>query len=262
MKEPIRIFIGTEPKTEIARKVLECSIRRRTDPAVKIEFTPMLDDPFWEYDAKDLRQGTGFSLRRWLIPEHCKWQGRAIYLDADQLVLGDIRELWNKPKQQPAVGASAWLSYQADKFSKTPWPQSAVMVIDCEAAKTGGFGWQRAAMLGHLRRHAERYPDFMHAIWMTVPPSAIGNEWNHLNVYKPEKTRLLHFTKEPEQPWYKPDHPLAHLWQTELQVAIKLGYLDKEEYEGALDRWKKFEDWRPQNGLHPHYRRYLKLFPS
>ena len=252
----IRVFIGTEPKTEIARKVLECSIMRRTD--AQVEFYPMIGKE-WEYPTANIRVGTGFSLRRWMIPAACNWEGRAIYLDADQLVLGDIQELWNKLQTHPApFGTSAWMTYQPDKFRKTPWPQSSVMLIDCSAAKAQ-WGWYIDNVLRYLKENPtqEAYANFMHATWMDPQPKQIETHWNNLNEYYPGKTRLLHFTKEPEQPWYKPDHPLAKLWQQELNVAIHLEFVTKEMLEEALAKWNVKEDWRPTNGMHPDYRKFV-----
>src|ERR1022692_373234 len=94
MSDTVRIFIGTENKTRVFEAVLAHSIRTRS--SLPVEITPMIGSA-WEYPA-DLPVGTGFSLRRWLIPAACGWKGRAIYLDADQLVFGDVKELWEKDK--------------------------------------------------------------------------------------------------------------------------------------------------------------------
>lgn len=267
MSEPIRVFCGTEPKTIVAHCVLESSIKRRTRREVL--FTPMLDDPAWQYPPT-LKTGTGFSLRRWLIPAYCAWEGRAIYLDADQIVLSDIEELWQMPetvtvKREGEItpvpaGTAVWATYQADKFSpEVPRPQSSVMVIDCAAAWTSGFGWRKDYMLDYLVKNPSRYHDFMHAFWLEPPPARIPNVWNALHTYT-DKTKLLHFTKEPNQPWYAPDRPLSHLWEKELKEAIIAGYVTREDFESALSKWKRFEDHRRQNGLNPHYKRYLSLF--
>jgi hypothetical protein len=131
----IRIFIGTESKTEIARKVLECSIVRRTEQ--KVEFVPMLGKD-WEYPVAGLEGvlGTGFSPPPLDDPGRCNWRGRAVYLDADQLVFGDVTELWtSSPKKTPGPGRLAWMHLPARQVPSEPWPQSSVMVIDCAAAK-------------------------------------------------------------------------------------------------------------------------------
>jgi hypothetical protein len=255
----IRIFCGTENKTMLACRVLEHSIRRRT--TADVEFTPMIG-PGWEV-PKDMPAGTGFSLRRWLIAQKCCFMGRAIYMDADQLVLGDVRDLAAFPDILPAQGCSAWMTYQQDKFSKTPWPQSSVMVIDCEAAAEQPM-WHPAKMFDRLRgvgRADRAYADFMHATWMVPQPIRIPVEWNHLNVYQKDRTRLLHYTKEPQQPWYDPKHPLSEIWRQELAHSIKAGTAGKRaDFQALLDAWGKQEDWRRTNGLHPLYKKYLPLF--
>ena len=115
VSEKVRVFIGTEAKTEIARKVLECSIQRRTE--TKVECVAMIGRE-WEYSHEGIPFGTGFSLRRWMIPEYCNWQGRAIYLDADQLMLGDVEELWTMPRRlgSPRTRAT-WMTHQPDRKS-------------------------------------------------------------------------------------------------------------------------------------------------
>lgn len=262
MTGPIRAFIGSEPKAEIARKVLEHSIRRHT--AAEVELVPMIG-PEWEYDIAGIPVGTGFSLRRWMIPERCDWQGRAIYLDADILCLADIEGLWrlpDLPRVDNVTSPVIWATFQTDKWSpKKPVPQTSVMVIDCARA-VDHEGFHVDLVLDDLRATPtkEHYGAVMHASWLAGRVAHVADKWNHLNVHKPGATRLLHFTKEPEQPWVKPDHPLARLWQAELELTIKAGEITRDEFEEALGKWGKQEDWRPTNGLHPAYRKYLPLF--
>lgn len=255
--DTIRVCIGTEPKTEIARKVLEHSIRKRTKHPV--EFTAMIGRE-WEY-RHDFKVGTGFSLRRWMIPERFNWEGRAIYLDADQIVLGDIAELWAFPDNYPAKGVAAWMTYQPSKFSKTPHPNSSVMVIDCVEAKEQEF-FNFSTLLYHLSMNSTQkaYAGIMYPNWMKPGPGLLPNEWNALNTYTKGQTKLLHYTKEPEQPWYEPNHPLAYLWQSELVDAINNRCITKDEYEKALSMHGVQEDWRKTNGLHPDYVKWLSLF--
>lgn len=258
--EKVRVFIGTEPKTEIARRVLETSIHRRTN--CDVVCTPMIGKD-WEYDIGTIPVGTGFSLRRWMIAEACNWQGRAIYLDADQVVLADIWDLWTKPDQLAYTpGTSAWMSFQADKYSpKKPWPQTSVMVIDCAAAQHQ-WGWYIGKVLDHLRKHPNKkaYADVMHGTWMTPQPVRIEDAWNHLNVFHDGKTKLLHYTREPDQPWYNPDHPHAAVWQKELQVALDRNIVKPDEIRAAIGKFGKTEDWRTTNGIHPDYGRFLEQY--
>ncbi len=254
--EKVRVFVGTEPKTEIARKVLQCSINRRTN--ADVEFIPMIGKD-WHYSTEGFHQGTGFSLRRWMIPAYCGWHGRAIYLDSDQLVFSDIWDLWTQPDQRPVQGCAAWMTFQPSKFSAKPHPNSSVMVVDCERAKALPF-FHIDRVLEYLKNNPskEAYGNLMFPNWMKPGPGQIGVEWNSLNVFAPGKTKLLHYTKEPEQPWYVPDHPFALQWKLEFQIALNLGYVTPEEVREAVGKFGKREDWRPTNGLHPDYLEFLK----
>lgn len=248
-KGPIKIFVGTELKTKIALDVLSHSIKRNTSSNVVI--IPMMG-PGWEV-PKGLHQGTGFSLRRFMIPHFCNYEGHAIYLDADQLVFGDISELWGYADMLKDEAVAC--TYQPDKFNKKPWPQSSVMVIDC--AKVG---WNPVDMWDTLRR-GYKYSDFMHLTFRPNLPLKIPNFWNSLNVYEDATTRLLHYTKEPEQPWYNPGHPLSHFWEAELAKAIASKAVSKSDFQFALDLWHKPKlDKRLSQGLNPYYKIYLGKF--
>lgn len=249
--------MGTEPKTHIAYKVLEHTIRKHTSRPVEI--TPMIG-PAWEYPIDDIKVGTGFSLRRWMIPLACDWDGHAIYMDADQIVFGDVGELFDLGRSRlPCQSESPVVActFQPDKYSKEPWPQTSVMVIDCRRAFSN---WQFKinGVLGWLRQNRgnDNYAKLMHAQGMRVA-DPLPVEWNHLNVYKEGITKLLHYTKEDEQVWYNPKHPLAHLWIKELIECLKEGHVTRADMEHALDQWNKRTDWRRFNGLHPHFRKYL-----
>lgn len=260
MPDPIKVYIGVEPKTVIAYKVLEHSIRTRTTRPVEI--TPMFGTG-WEYPIKDIKVGTGFSLRRWMIPAACKWEGHAIYLDSDQIVFGDIGELYDLGVElmaaRPGGKAAIACTFQPDKYSKEPWAQTSVMVIDCLEAGTQEY-WQFRIdeVLAWLRNNTgnQNYARLMHGEGIRIA-DPLPVEWNHLNTFEAGKTKLLHYTKEPEQPWVRPDHPLAYLWKKELVETLEAGEVTRADMEAALGEWGKKKDWRPTNGLHPHYRKFL-----
>lgn len=249
MSDSLHFYIGTEDKTRLPEKVLCWSIRKRA--SCPVAFTSMIGEG-WEIPA-GLHQGTGFSLRRFLIPSKQNFQGLAVYVDADQVVFKDVAELLNYGKQLIEHNVETACTYQPDKFNKSPWPQSSVMVINCQACTD----WQPEA-LWQMLRQGHNYANFMHLDWLKTKPMRIPDHWNHLNVYDKNDTRLLHYTKEPEQPWYKPDHKLSGLWEKELQQAIAEGAVTRADLAEALGRWgKPTGDSRTSNGLHPHYKKYL-----
>lgn len=83
----MRIFIGTDPRQPVAWVVLANSIARHS--SIPVEITPLV--------LKQLpitRRGlTEFTFSRFLVPWLCRFQGRALFLDADMVVTGDIAEL-------------------------------------------------------------------------------------------------------------------------------------------------------------------------
>lgn len=251
----LRIYIGTEPKTKIFEQVLRYSIMKHLSPSVNVEIVSMIG-PEWEV-PKGLHQGTGFSLRRFMIPQKCNYTGFAVYMDADMYVFGDMGGILDYGRDGDLKNYSGVAcTYQTDKYHpKHPAPQSSLMLLDCSLCQD----WQPDRLWRTLRGGFD-YPKFMHLEWMKHKPKMIPKRWNRLNDYVPGDTTVLHYTKEPDQPTYNPDHPHAALWQAGLKETIAAGQITKADFEEALSKWGVKEDWRPTNGLHPFYRSYLPLF--
>ncbi len=106
-QEAIKVFVGCDPNNCDLEQmmVLDYSIRKHTKHDVEIVWMQLSHDEnsAWFSNPKQ-QQGwhtekwaTPFSGFRWAIPEYCGFKGRAIYMDADVLVLCDLAELWNHP---------------------------------------------------------------------------------------------------------------------------------------------------------------------
>lgn len=241
IETPIQICIGTEPKTEIARKVLEHSIRRRT--RAEVCFHPMSSS----HRPAALTGLTGFSLERWSIPERLGYRGKAIYLDADQLVLGDIRELWTTDERRPKPGASAWCVPLRDFWD------TSVMLIDCAAARCWPTLGQLAERLADPPKRRFRYRRIMSGVELDPSPGTLEPFWNHHDACQPEVTRLVHFTDRSRQPWFFPQHPLAEMWAAELRDALAAGAVTVEEVLAACDAFA-MGPTLAKAGMHPHWR--------
>lgn len=251
---PVRIFIGTEPKVRVAELVLRYSILKHA--SLPVEFTAL--DDTWQI-PHGIRQGTGFSLRRWMIPERCEFTGRAIYLDADMLVLSDVAELWRMPEEIPSDTATVWCAYQPDKHYPKGGMQSSCMVIECARASY----WRTKDFWDWFRAGKVHYPKFMHGDpWLKEQPIDIGTEWNDFNRYRPGVTKLLHYTREAHQPWYRPEHAFRQLWEEHLVEAIRAGAVPFKEFEHAISRFGKPDpsDRRRTYGIHPHFRKHLNVY--
>lgn len=268
MTAPIRVSIGTQPDQWLAAAVLKSSIIRRTDRPV--EFTESWDrtagwHPVYRA-APSLNFGTAFSQWRWLVPLVYGHAGRAIYLDADQVVLADIAELFGWPlttmgrtDRVDAAKFAAVIGAEGNHGSKGPPEptavQTSVMVYDCarcdwdyaELVASVNAG-TLAALPGkipdaHFRDHKDprrvSYGHLMTATW--VPDDEIARldpAWNHLNLYEPGRTRLCHFTVTAEQCWRTGDtsKPERRLWQDELRASITAGHITVDEVQREVNQ--------------------------
>lgn len=85
----MKIFIGTDSRQPVAWVVLANSIARHS--SIPVEITPLVLS-----QLPITRRGlTEFTFSRFLVPHLCRFQGRALFLDADMVVTGDIAELAN-----------------------------------------------------------------------------------------------------------------------------------------------------------------------
>lgn len=233
----IRVCVGTEPKMRIPFLVLKHSILSRTDEDV--QFFDMSEDDF----AFPIEGKTGFSFRRWVIPEAIGYKGRAIYLDADQIVLTDIKELWEKPDQDPFPGNVVWCA-------KKRVPMLSVMVLDCEAAADSRW-WNHNYLASQIRKGEWSKQEVMRGNRMDPKPRTFEYAWNHIDHFEAGVTKLLHFSDLKRQPWFQPEHPLQKHWEIELQAAIDAGAVTQEDIAWARGIYRKKE------GLHPYYDKFL-----
>ncbi|MEN6306099.1 MAG: glycosyl transferase [Armatimonadia bacterium] len=117
----IRIFVGCAPNHEDieSQAVLEWSIRKHASQPVEIEWMKLSRDPasFWYSDGQGggwntTDWATPFSGFRWSIPARCNFEGRAIYMDSDVIVMGDVAELFTQRMTPGTValakGGGSW----------------------------------------------------------------------------------------------------------------------------------------------------------
>lgn len=116
--ELIKVFIGYDPRQPLAYNVLQHSIQRHTKRRVVIE--PLMLDRL----PMTRRGLTEFTYSRFLVPWLCDYNGRAIFMDSDIVVTGDVDELLEIARL-PDV--SVLVMQDQPRFE---WPS--VMVFDCE----------------------------------------------------------------------------------------------------------------------------------
>ena len=225
--DPIRVFVGCDDSQLVAAAVLEYSIRRHASRPV--EFTVMKDLPVPEPRDPANRARTGFSFYRFLIPKLCDFQGRALYLDSDMQVFADMSELWEIPFGDDTV----LCTYQPEPPAQwkedpnfKPGRHLAVMMLDCSRLR-----WDIDEIIAGLDEGRYDYKQLMSDLCI-VPDEQISEripvEWNSLEHFEPGKTKLLHYTVVPTQPWKNDENPLGHLWVEEFREAVAAGAVDPD----------------------------------
>lgn len=156
--EPIKIFVGCDPNNCDLEQlmVLEYSLRKHTEHPVDIHWMQLSHDPEspWYSDQvkgegwNTEKWATPFSGFRWAIPELCDFEGRAMYMDADVIILCDIAKLWQHPINDKSIVIA--------KGGKTA--RLCTCVWDCSKAKN------YLLPLNELRRQADGHKSMMQLI--------------------------------------------------------------------------------------------------
>lgn len=135
-EDHVKVFVGTSPNGEDAEAcaVLEYTLRECSSLPVDIEWLRLSRNPRSPFFSdRDSRAGfqtelwsTPWTALRWLVPELCGWEGRAVYMDCANIVLGDVVELWRA--EFPA---------KATVLARLTGPQllTGVMVWDCTRSR-------------------------------------------------------------------------------------------------------------------------------
>jgi len=245
MNDVIRLFVGTDPNGHDAESlmVLEHSARKVTTGPLEITWMRMSHDkssPWYVgpggWDTS--RWATPFSGFRWGIPVVCGYQGKAIYMDSDMIILKDLRDLWNLDvagywgaiKNPGRTCVTLW---NCEECGKPPFP---------DVMKKRTSPDCHASMQSLIGSSAHRFRMFDSA-WNSLDGEDKPISWS----------KILHFTSmshqlhlkyaiprlksEGKTHWF--DGNVQPHWRPELQV------LFDELYNEAIKSGKSVKDYYP-----------------
>jgi hypothetical protein len=208
MSEAFRIFIGWDPREADCAEVLAASLHEHSSIPLSIR-TLRLSELQLERPHDPL-QSTEFTYTRFLVPEICKFQGSALYMDCDMLCLGDVAEIAKLPMDGLALRVRKHdhrpkRRWKMDGRIQTSYPRknwSSLMLMRCEKLRL----WTRDFVERSSGATLHRFRD--------IPDPEIGElpaGWNDLDEIGPD-TRLTHYTSG--GPWFAEcqDHPHADVW--------------------------------------------------
>ncbi|NES81874.1 MAG: glycosyl transferase [Moorea sp. SIO2B7] len=240
-QEKIKVFIGSGEASLLERKVCIYSLRKHTNRDLDIyvfnashnaielnDQEPFLAPLSLRIKYKSI---TEFSFYRYLIPQLCNHQGKAIYLDSDTICLTDIGELFDTP-----LKGCDFLAKRDTYTSigKDLWGLS-VMLIDCETCH-----FDLETYWDEIDQGLYTYTDFscMSPVFIAHHPYKIGTLEPHWNVfdYYDKDTKLIHYTNLYTQPWKSPNHPYGELWFQYFNEALESGYITKQDIDVSILR--------------------------
>jgi len=194
--EVVRVFIGYEPKEEVAFHVLQRSIHERSSLPVTV--TPIrlsqLEGTFTR--ERNPLQSTEFSFSRFLAPWLCDYEGWALFMDCDMIMRGDIAMLWDLRDPSYAVQVvkhnyqpkeeTKFLGAVQTKYEKKNW--SSVILFNCKECRALTPDYVNTAT--GLELHQFKWLENDERI------GEIPNVWNHLVGEYPlnPRAKLIHFT--------------------------------------------------------------------
>jgi len=195
---PLRIFVGFDPRETVAFHVLAHSIQARA--SVPVSVIPLalsqLEGLIWR--ERNPLQSTDFSFSRFLTPYLAEYQGWAVFMDCDMLVLDDIANLWALRDPEYAVQVvqhdhrpketTKFLGQPQSQYEKKNW--SSVMLFNCEKCTALTPDYVNTATGLDLHRFK----------WLGSDDEigALPARWNHLVGYDPtvpeSEVSNLHYT--------------------------------------------------------------------
>lgn len=196
----MKVFIGTDPRQPVAWVVLANSILRHS--SIPVEITPL--------SLRTLpitRRGlTEFTYSRFLVPYLCGFRGRALFLDADMIVTGDIAQF---DKDAPDLASSVLVNQEQARFE---WPSA--MYFNCYNSQT--------LTPSYIENPKNSLFDLA---WADHGVGSFAPEWNHLCGYGSERldAKLYHFTRGIpiwKETTAENGTPQDHLWRKEAKIAF------------------------------------------
>ena len=204
----LQVFVGWDPREDIAWEVCRHSILSRTDPG-QVTVTPLVQSELREaglYNRPvDTKAATEFSLTRFLTPALAGKEGYAIFVDCDFLFLTDIRDVLKEVDPSKAVSVVKHdyrpsETVKMDGCIQHQYPRknwSSFIVFNCAHPDV-------QALTPEIVNTAD--PGYLHRfVWLA--DSEIGSlhrGWNYLEGWYPEVldgVKAIHYTRG--GPWFE-----------------------------------------------------------
>jgi hypothetical protein len=238
------VFIGSGRHQRVEEAVLVRSLLAATDRPLVIDIidgdahavrrvgddgsTPL--PPSW----RDRIAGyTPFSFARFTPPALCSHRGRSIYLECDQLALGDIAELWDTELGDHDLAAVPYAVSRHPSPHQTEGCMSSVLLFDNGRCRSLDV----VDITDRIRSGTLEYADVISltdavvdGLGLSIAP--LPPHWNDLQVSWPD-THILHFTDSSARPWLHPGQPASDRWVEHYLATVDDGHLTDADLTAA-----------------------------
>lgn len=241
----IEVYVGCAANGEDAESlmVLEYSMKKYTKHKVNIHYMMQGNGDTWSgWDTKTW--ATPFSGFRWSIPEHCNFEGRAIYMDSDMLILSDIHKLWSQDFEKgKAVIAKGSDNGEGWRYCVCMWnnPVAAEYLLPLKRMKQLPTSHQR--MMSFFAHHPSIVQEF-DGNWNCIDGEDLTAEqidilhYSDMSTQFHQKYALPRLEKMGMKHWF--DGNIHQHWRPDLEK------LWDDHYQEALDAGYKVEDYIPE----------------
>jgi hypothetical protein len=205
----LQVFVGWDPREDIAWEVCRHSILSRTDPK-EVVVKPLIQSELRQaglYTREpDTKAATEFSLTRFLTPNLAGQKGYAIFVDCDFLFLTDIREVLTEvdPFKAVSVVQHDYKPTEATKmdgcvqhaYPRKNWSSFMVFNLEHPAVRALTPNIVNTQTPAHLHRFE----------WLKDEQiGSLDKGWNYLEGWYPptyDHLKAIHYTRG--GPWF--DH--------------------------------------------------------
>lgn len=216
---PMPVFVGYHPREPVAYHVCCNSIIRNS--SVPVAIIPLALNLLADYQETHADGSNDFIYSRFLVPHLMGFAGRAIYIDGDMIVLGDIAELFGllRPGMDVAVVkhdyrtkmSRKYLGNKNEDYPRKNW--SSVIVWDCAAMSNQQLTPE--FVQSHPGSYLHRFS------WLADDRiQELPREWNWLpdELGPNPQARLIHYTLGTPCFHDFADTEMSDQWHRELQL--------------------------------------------
>jgi hypothetical protein len=247
------VFIGSGEASTLECRVLIHSLRKFASRPVEIAvFNGTHNTLEREGRAPELmpmavrvkyQNITEFSNYRYLIPQLCGYQGRALWLDSDMVCLTDIAQLYDAPLDDADLMAKAFTGPDGS----LRWSLS-VSLFDCTRCRFDLDLYADEIEAGHYRYNDVQQMTETFRSRHPVALARLDDRWNAYDEWAPD-TKLIHYTNLHTQPWKTRGHRHGGLWFQYFNEARDAGTISEADIELAIRRAYVRPDIRKGNTI-------------